>query len=227
MAKTYSVKDIFESEEFYCLKEKLNGGKFKPTAWAYVSKIGGNEPEILVAERYKRDDPSRKGQLVVPGGSLKRGESYLDAAKREALEETGVRTADIQPDVLIPLNNVIIKMREKVFSIVDIPAYPERESPAKFWVVYKDTGKMYACSLIGLNQMEGSEPTDRPESDARNPRFMDLSEACHDNYQEFTPAVQTLLEELEYTNFGSRRGENISVRRDAALYKFLRVGDPE
>jgi 8-oxo-dGTP diphosphatase len=52
-----------------------------------VGAVVIHEDKILLV---LRADPPQKGKWAVPGGSVKKGETYQEAAKREVLEETGV-----------------------------------------------------------------------------------------------------------------------------------------
>jgi 8-oxo-(d)GTP phosphatase len=57
-----------------------------------VLRRGSAGPEVLVVHRPRYDDWS------LPKGKLHRGESVLDAARREVAEETGMRAAPDDPD---------------------------------------------------------------------------------------------------------------------------------
>ena len=48
----------------------------------------GGAAEVLLVRRAKAPE---KGKWTVPGGSLELGETMVDCAVREALEETGLR----------------------------------------------------------------------------------------------------------------------------------------
>jgi ADP-ribose pyrophosphatase len=55
---------------------------------------------VLRADRVllvRRRDPPNAGQWAVPGGSIRLGETLQEAAEREVLEETGVRTRAGRP----------------------------------------------------------------------------------------------------------------------------------
>lgn len=52
-----------------------------------VGAVVIHEDKILLV---LRADPPQKGKWAVPGGSVKKGETYQEAAKREVLEETGL-----------------------------------------------------------------------------------------------------------------------------------------
>ena len=49
----------------------------------------GDEPYTVLTVRTS-DVPSHRGQVSLPGGGVREGESIVDAAQREALEEVGV-----------------------------------------------------------------------------------------------------------------------------------------
>lgn len=48
--------------------------------------------KVVVERRTKKDWPG----CTFPGGHVERGESFVDSAKREALEETGIEITDIR-----------------------------------------------------------------------------------------------------------------------------------
>ena len=109
----YTAKEILDSEDFRILKEQL----YKPVAWGYTKKALVLNKEFLVAERIKADDPLRIGELILPGGGKRKEESYMDTARRETLEEGGVKTKRVvEYDFFVKLiehNSSLFKPREK------------------------------------------------------------------------------------------------------------------
>lgn len=61
--------------------------------------------QVLLTLRSK-DMPTHKGQISLPGGRVERGETDIDTACREAREEVGIMTSDI--DILGRLTNLYI-----------------------------------------------------------------------------------------------------------------------
>ena len=178
----------------------LRGIQFKPVGWAYAHK-DGNPWEFIVAERYKREDPVRKGQLVVPGGGVEMAEHPYEAAIREAREEAGVRASFRQ---YIKPTFSVLKPREKAVSLLF--------RNGVVLVHYTDTGKAYNCLLADCTTSD--EPQNMTESDARNPRFMGRDEALG-RQSEFTPAVQTALDMIgSATNWGKVKGRDTLVREE-------------
>eukprot|EP00906_Rhabdomonas_costata_P017572 RCo025368 len=59
-----------------------------------TSRSIGNSPSVLLVQRGK--DPS-KGLWALPGGSLEFGETLLECAERELMEETGLKLCPGQP----------------------------------------------------------------------------------------------------------------------------------
>ncbi|MHA1829695.1 MAG: NUDIX domain-containing protein [Candidatus Heimdallarchaeaceae archaeon] len=182
---------IDELKEKY---EELFSVKYKRVAWGYVPKLINGSKHILVAERCKKDDPERYGELVIPGGTLEEGEDYIDAAIREVGEETGlnVRTALLEPKSLVnPIGYgfpTVLREREKIISITD--------SNGNVFLYYLDSGKSYVGRMFLLEPVVGSSIRESGESDARRPKWMPKDEVKK-RRSDFTPACQILLELVE------------------------------
>jgi 8-oxo-dGTP pyrophosphatase MutT (NUDIX family) len=85
---------------------------------------GGSGPDLLLTERahHMRSHPA---QISFPGGSIDPGESALQAALREAEEETGLDPAGVDvfaelPELWLPPSN---------FAVTPVLAWWETESP--------------------------------------------------------------------------------------------------
>ena len=174
------LRDFFDSVDY-------RDPSFKPVAWGFV--LRGDE--LLIAERYKKDDPKRKGQLVIPGGGIKEGENYITTAQREVIEETGIDT--------VPSRDPI-KLWKLIEKYTGGPNYVMREGEKTIftlnpwddsvWIAYKDTGKKYRCFLVKLDPKNPKQkPSENSESDARNPRYESM-EWIKDSIGLFTPACQ-------------------------------------
>lgn len=163
----------------------------KDVAWGYVTRDIGKGKEILVARRHKLDDPHRQDELVLPGGMLEGNESYSDAAIREVLQETGIRT------VYAPKNRILPAQR----SYVKPNLYGRVHVHGVISLTYRDSGKVYAGRLTRLFPVDPrQEPTNQENSDARDPQYMPLLEAFG-REKEFTPACQILLDIIRENQF--------------------------
>lgn len=63
----------------------------------FLVQRGGPEPLYLVLERVPRPELGLPGFWQGVSGALEPGESFLDAGRREVLEETGIRLASVIP----------------------------------------------------------------------------------------------------------------------------------
>ncbi|GEM_PF-2845815 len=220
MSRYPNSRALFESAEFKFLSE----GKYKPTAWAYVERGKGEQREILVVERFKKEDPLRKGQLVIPGGGVKTRENYDGAAKREVREEASLQTHTHYPARFgKSVKNTIVKPRGNVIGILT----PALSSNPDFWIVYRDSGKKYFCKTIDLDIDGKIGLKENPKSDARNPHFLKVRDIVG-RRNEFTPAVQLFLELVEsaYFEVDLFRQSDLVVEGNSFRH-YLRVGDPE
>ena len=220
MLGTYTVVDVFRSGEFAGLAE----GRYAPIARAYVERNSLGGTEFLIGKKHSTD-PLKDGRLTIPGGHIKRGEGYREAAIREALEEAGVQAvARSSSRFSHKVGDVIIKPRDDVTGVV-VPVFGC--NPA-FWIYYKVSGKRYFCNLIDLKPVEGSTFEENPNSDLREPRFISHREAFNKK-GEFSPGTQLLLELIESELNGNDiiGPHDIVVARDAALYKHLQIAEPE
>ncbi len=152
----------------------------RQVAWGYVLRNN----ELLIATRFKPDDPHRAGQLVFPGGGLNKDESYFDCARREVCEETGIWTTYDHKRKLYfnPINIETPLVRGSV------------DDHGNIQLTYTDSGKQYIGRLISLiPEIKTHEPSEQKTSDAREPRYILLNEAFRTRNQ-FTPACQILLD---------------------------------
>jgi 8-oxo-dGTP pyrophosphatase MutT (NUDIX family) len=85
---------------------------------------GPEGPDLLLTER-AHTMRSQPGQVSFPGGSLDPGETAVDAALREAREETGIDTDGI--DVLAVLPRLWLPPRN--FAVAPVLAYWHHDSP--------------------------------------------------------------------------------------------------
>ena len=156
----------------------------KAVAWGYVTRDNGNGKEVLVTERYKEDDPLRSGQLAIPGGKLGPSEWYHQAAIREVLEETGIET-ELEDSGKFNSVNPGHFNNANVSGVV---------AGKRLRLVYRDSKKSYFGEIYDLKPRNPlKDPESREGSDAKNPRYMALSEMLK-RRGEFTPACQVLVD---------------------------------
>ena len=80
------------------LTRRLEEGAVIPPYATHYIGVGGvvlsyTNEILVVSERYREYNPNRRGPAYkLPGGALQAGEHIADAAVREVLEETGVKT---------------------------------------------------------------------------------------------------------------------------------------
>jgi 8-oxo-dGTP pyrophosphatase MutT (NUDIX family) len=117
------------------IKEKLEGHQpariedqeFKPAAVLMTLFKKSQRPEgqkewhVLFTLR-SPDLPTHKNQISFPGGQVDQGETALQAALREAREEVGIRTHDVE--VLGRLDDIITITRFRITPFVGAIPYP-------------------------------------------------------------------------------------------------------
>jgi len=161
---------------------KLGGDPYTLVSWGCVERDGS----VLVVERNDPGDPLRSGQLVLPGGRIKRNETALQAARREVHEETCVVTASGKRDRFINLHEyAIVKPRENAVGIYE----PEDGS---FWIAYGDSGKRYIGWMFDL--VPQTDPGRPEEDESSNPRYAPLADVWGSLQDQLTPATQILME---------------------------------
>jgi len=164
----------------------------KQVVWGYVTRDIRGEKQILIATRFKKDDPLRKGELVLPGGGLEEGEDYIQAAIREVYQETGIETEFSVKSHIKPWQATYRKTN--LFGHVD--------ENGLINLTYLDSGKEYQGRLIALSPLNSNqEPVEQENSDARNPRYISLEEAFK-RQKKFTPACQVLLDTIRKVDTG-------------------------
>ncbi len=193
-------------------KYELLNNLYIPVAWGYVEKDGN----LLVTERFKKDDPLRSGELVLPGGRLKGTETYLEAAQREVLEETGVETKAGNKEKFVRLHEkIILKPREKITTLI--------EPNGMVWLCYRDSKKSYVGRLFDLKPL--TEPKES-ESESREPRYISISDALNGKFN-FTPACQILLEMVgDVYRAGIIRKDDVPLEAED-LRNYLEITKPQ
>lgn len=165
---------------------------YKPTAWGLVTRDVGNGKELLVATRYKSGDELRQGQLVIPGGGLEEGELSYVTAIRETEEETNIYTQMTDSDKFYFnfKNRQRLKLGKLEYFTLDSQIYLE----------YKDSGKKYSGYVVDLAPLDPFQEPMQTESDAKDPKYVNLSE-IKTRINEFTPACQAILLLLKEDGF--------------------------
>ena len=155
-------------------------------AWGWTTRNIGNGTELLIGKRNKPSDPLRQGQLVIPGGGLKLGETYQQAAMREVFEETGIQTKSPK---LISGHELNMK-DERVIARAD--------KTGLIHIKYLDSGKLLTGRLVALipkNQYK--VPLEQPNSDLKKPRYALLRSLSQKLREKFTPLCQFLFKIME------------------------------
>jgi len=185
MSRIYSVEEILNSDDFRILTES----PYKPVGMGYTARFGFDmEKEVLIAERQKADDSRRSGQFALPAGGVRGGETYMAAAQRETREETGIET---NPGIVCFARlseHPVLKPRDDAIAIVDWGG--------AVWVYYRDSGKRYYFQIFGLEPLYPSKKPKQTNTNAVNPRYVQLSYALSLR-DWFTPACQIALEMIE------------------------------
>ncbi|AFZ65617.1 NUDIX hydrolase [Deinococcus peraridilitoris] len=75
-------------------RQSLSLPKYRQAA-VLVALTRETDPRVLLTVR-SSELPTHRGQISFPGGRLETGESPLDAALREAWEEVGLHSADVE-----------------------------------------------------------------------------------------------------------------------------------
>jgi 8-oxo-dGTP pyrophosphatase MutT (NUDIX family) len=120
------------------------GGDARPGAVLMLFSEGAEGGELLLTER-AHDMRSHPGQVSFPGGSIDPGESPVEAALREAEEETGLDPAGVQvfgelPDLYLPPSN---------FAVTPVLGWWETPSPVR--VV--DPDEVHAIHLVPMSEL--------------------------------------------------------------------------
>lgn len=105
---------------------------------------GPDGPDLLLTERahHMRSHP---GQVSFPGGSIDPGETAVEAALREAVEETGLEPAGVEvfgdlPELWLPPSN---------FAVTPVLGWWERDSP----VSVVDPDEVHAVLRVPVEEL--------------------------------------------------------------------------
>ena len=109
----------------------------------------------------RRNRAPSQGLWTFPGGAVELGETLQDAARREALEETGLQVH--VEDVAAVLENVVRDERGRIryhYVIIDFSAYPVGGS-------LNAATDASAARWVSLADLDGLEITEKAEQLAR------------------------------------------------------------
>jgi 8-oxo-dGTP pyrophosphatase MutT (NUDIX family) len=105
---------LLHSATVHDLSPRFHGGDESSPRGAILILLGerDGEPDILLTQR-ALDMRSHPGQPAFPGGRIDPGETAIEAALREAMEETGVDPAGVHvlgelPELWLPPTNFLI-----------------------------------------------------------------------------------------------------------------------
>ena len=139
-----------------------------------------NEQQQLLLFQYK-DEHKPEAFWATAGGELKPGESYLQAAKRELYEETGL-TDDIGP---------LLKKHEAVFVVA-------RSTPALWLEQY------YLVQCSSNAEIYAAQWTEEEKSTIQKWKWWTLQEMQHVRQDCFKPEWLTDLLATVLTQFGGK-----------------------
>lgn len=107
-------KALIQTASVELLSPRIRGGDGESARGAILILLGESdgEPDVLLTQR-AAEMRSHPGQPAFPGGRLDEGESPVQAALREAFEETGVDPAGVDvlgslPDLWLPPSNFLV-----------------------------------------------------------------------------------------------------------------------
>ncbi|MCL4345443.1 MAG: NUDIX domain-containing protein [Candidatus Thermoplasmatota archaeon] len=102
---------------------------------------------ILMRRRNREDDPW-SGDMSFPGGFLKSGEDFIDAARREFEEETGINRNELVPylemQIFHPVRFPEVNVKPFVFKLNEMfPIRPNDEMNYGKWYELKNGSSRY------------------------------------------------------------------------------------
>jgi 8-oxo-dGTP pyrophosphatase MutT (NUDIX family) len=108
------VKELVSTATVEQLSPRFQGGDELSVRGAILILFGedNGEPDLLLTQR-SSDMRSHAGQPAFPGGKIDRDESAIEAALREAVEETGLEPAGVEvlgtlPELWLPPSNFLV-----------------------------------------------------------------------------------------------------------------------
>ena len=137
-------------------------GKYTPVCAAYVHN--DDLKDILIGNRYNKDDPERDGYIVIPCGRLEDGESFKDAVLRETKEET-----DVDAEII---NSNLFSYSPGAPHIKEYgPVITINNPDGTVWIFARDSGRRLTGKVFDIYPL--SEPHET-NSDLRDPRYEQL-----------------------------------------------------
>jgi 8-oxo-dGTP pyrophosphatase MutT (NUDIX family) len=108
------VKELLSTAKVELLSPRFQGGDPSSPRGAILILFGeeNGEPDLLLTQRAS-DMRSHPGQPAFPGGRIDAGESPIEAALREAAEETGLERSGVEvlgalPELWLPPSNFLV-----------------------------------------------------------------------------------------------------------------------